>query len=272
MKYKLIATDLDGTLGTDEHEITPENKQAALRIMDLGMKIVICSGRSPASLIEVTKTLEIKDPYIISFNGGFVLDVSTGTKLLESRMKIELAEEILKNLKPLTENIELVVYTEPYEAITETGTEIAPYAFGYAKINIEPKDDLAEALENDVLKIILIGDRVKLEFIYKEMEPLVADKCGILFTGSQILEFVPPGVNKGEALKFLAKYLGISMEEVVAFGDNYNDMEMLKEAGLGVAVANAVTPLKNTADFVTCRDNNNSAFSELVDYILSDCL
>jgi len=269
MKYKMIASDLDGTLNNSKYLISEGNAKAIKKAMDAGIKVVLCSGRSPVSLAGYAKNigLDEKGCYGIGFNGGTVYEADTGKVLYDSRLKRELALDIVKDIKRISPDVKTSMYIEDDFVMAEEGLTILEDYNNEGLLKLEMVENF-DHLTQDIVKIMLIDEREKLDYIYNEMKDIIDEKYTMVFTGSNILEFLPININKAEGIKLLAKHLGISMDEVVSFGDNYNDIEMIVEAGFGIAIANAVEPLKKVADYVTKRDNDDDAMIEVVDMIL----
>lgn len=270
MKYKMIASDLDGTLNNDDYIISEGNAQAIKKAVAEGLKVVLCSGRSPVSIASYAKDigLDTEGCYGIGFNGGSIYEASTGKSLYNARINKNLAIEIIRDIKKVSPDVKIAIYIEDDHIIAEKDLDVLEEHNNQGIMKIEKVNSLEEITE-DIIKIMLVDDRQKLDYIFSKMEKIVVGKYNMVFTGAEILEFLPLNINKAEGLKILAKHLGISLEEIVAFGDNYNDIEMIKEVGLGIAIANAVEPLKEVANYVTKRDNNNDAMIEVVDMVLN---
>lgn len=271
MKYKMIASDLDGTLNNNEYIISEGNALAIKRAVSKGLKVVLCSGRSPVSINSYAKDIGLNTEgcYGIGFNGGSIYETSTGKSLYKAHINKELAIKIIRDIKKVCSHVKIAIYIEDDHIIAEKDLDILEEHNNQGIMKIE-KVNSFEGITKDIIKIMLVDDRDKLDYIFSKMKNIVAGNYNMVFTGAQILEFLPLNVNKAEGLKILAKYLGISLEEIVAFGDNYNDIEMVKEVGFGIAIANAVQPLKEVANYVTKRDNNNDAMIEVVDMILNN--
>ena len=269
MKYKMIASDLDGTLNDRNYIITEGNVQAIKKAMDSGIKVVLCSGRSPVSLLFYAKKIGLDQSgcYGIGFNGGSVYEAETGKILYETRLDRDLAVEIIKDIKNVSSDVKMSMYLEDDYIIAERDLQILEEHNNEGVMRIEKVEKL-EDLSQDVIKIMLVDKRDKLDFIYNEIKDHINGRYTMVFTGQNILEFLPVNINKAEGIKRLIKHLNITLDEVVTFGDNYNDIEMIQEAGFGIAIANAVEPLKQAADYVTKRDNNDDAMIEVVDMIL----
>jgi len=269
MKYKLIATDVDGTLLNKEHKISKENFDAIKKALDSGMLLSLCSGRTSVSLNVFAKELgiNVKGAYGIGFNGGIIYEADSLKIIHETKLDNNIALEIIRDVKAVGANVLTPVYSEadtiiidaPVEVMSEFGDEIA--------VKFKQISSFEQALTKPVYKILVRGERSELEKVSEAMKDKGEGKFVMVYTALRILEFLPIGVNKGAALGILANYLNISLEEVVSVGDNYNDIELIEQAGFGVAVANAVEPLKNVADYITKNDNNNSAIAEVIEII-----
>jgi hypothetical protein len=101
--------------------------------------------------------------------------------------------------------------------------------------------------------------------LYEKLKAVLGDKYDVTYSADVLVEVSPITDNKGEALKFIANYYGIPMEQTVAVGDNLNDLSMILAAGVGVAVSNAAQPLKSMADYVTKLTNDDGAIAEVIE-------
>jgi hydroxymethylpyrimidine pyrophosphatase-like HAD family hydrolase len=135
-------------------------------------------------------------------------------------------------------------------------------------LRAEAVGDLADWLRADPMKILVIGEPPALEAVVPEIGALPFD-VNYVFSERTYLEILPPGVSKGEALRIVAARLGVVREEIVAVGDNLNDLAMVEYAGLGVAMANAPEALRARADYVA-PSNAEHGLSEVIErFILS---
>ena len=269
MKYKLIASDLDGTLITNNHNISQENKDAIQRAQKAGITVVLATGRSPASVVVASEDLGITSDYGIGFNGGSVFKISTGEKIYETILKADLAKEIVNEMMSINPNIAMGVYVSDDHLL---GQNKIPFASSYAtgKIKYETVDFMPDHITKDIMKIVIFGERDMLDTVYQGMVNTIKERYVMVYSGTKMLEFIPNNANKGIGLKVLADHLNIPMEETVAIGDNNNDIEMIQAAGLGVSVANGVAQLKAAANFITTKDYNNSALEELINHIFEE--
>ncbi|MCL2565658.1 MAG: Cof-type HAD-IIB family hydrolase [Defluviitaleaceae bacterium] len=273
MKYKLLATDLDGTLLNKEAALTPLNIAAIKKARTLGLNTIIASGRSHESIKKFNKDLGLVDEntFGISFNGSVVYRANTMEVLFESLIKPYDCMEIYRVVKAYDKDAPLILYTMPGDKVYyEVDDENIDRYYTYTNMNALRVPNLRAIAKNGAAKFLVRKEPAELQKFYEAVRGELESVCELVFSTPHLLEFGVLGNNKAVGLEFLAGYLGISMEEVVAVGDNYNDLEMIKAAGLGVAVANAVPEIKEAADYITKSDNGEDALAEVVEMLLSE--
>lgn len=261
MAYQILFTDLDDTLLNRQSQISAGNRRAVADAMAAGKRVVLCSGRSWHSLVPFEHTLGLDTPgcYGVAFN-GFVYE-TTGRKVLFGRtLSPETARETALAVKSL--GADAFVYAGSRLYAVCDGPELRAYT---SKVNLKPTliDDWSEIRE-EVIKVIVRSPHDVLAGIAREMEPLFGTRLNIVFSADNLLEFAHPEIHKGRALAFLSEYLNIPTDEMIAVGDQANDISMLQTAGLGVAVANAAAEVKAVADLVTDETNDEDAVGRLI--------
>lgn len=250
MKYKLLALDIDDTLLNTKKELTPETRSALIEAQEKGVKVAVASGRLPYGVRPYAEALDVfrYGGYYMGFNGGAILnsrDELIGSAYLDS-----------KYIKPVYDILRPTNVT----AMVHKGAKI--YADG--KVNpytdIESRviglplnivDDLPSFIDWRIHKFLLAGEPDELIELEKNLKEALGDEVDIYLSAPWFLEVMPKSVNKGEGLKTICADAGIDIGEAVAFGDSYNDIFMLKAAGLGVAMGNAEDEIKAAADMVT---------------------
>lgn len=265
--YKLIATDLDGTLLDKNRIIHKENVKPIKKALEKGVKIVMCSGRPHSSINEYEKELglNVEGNYGIGLNGSILFDSYSKKFLFNLKLDKSITIKILEEIKQF--NLPTIVFTDDLLVSNIYNEELENYKVNFTT-KIEIREDLT-TFNQEALKVIVIGEYNKLKEIQDYTQEKLGNECNIYFTQVNFLEFTNKEAHKGSALKSLAKHLGIDMKEVIAVGDNYNDITMIQEAGLGVAVANAEQALKDVADYVTTNNNNEGVLKEVIEkYIL----
>ena len=269
MKYKLLASDLDGTLNNNSGQLTCGNKQAIKQAMESGLHFVICSGRSQNSVAPFNTELGLSAAgcFGISFNGGVVYKADTLEVLYEHRMPRADALKVIEAIKSADPQTPVMVYVQSNLIYyTDDNENIMKYA---GKVDIKKqKVESFETIPGDILKMLIRWEPDNLIKVHDFVKDKIDGFCDIVFSDKHLLEFAPKGSNKSEGLRFLAEHLDVDMSQTVAIGDNYNDAEMIRDAGLGVAVKNAVDEIKATADYVTLNDNDNDAVKEVIEMVL----
>lgn len=259
MAIKLIALDMDGTTLNDNHiTISSKNRKAISFALDNGIIVVPATGRTLNKLPHaIRKVSNIR--YVITSNGASVVDLKSDKTIYSNLIPQKAAIEVLKIITDCR------VYAEVYyagKAYVERGV---PSNLQYRSMTLkfyslflrhEKVDSLVGFVEKNgdaIEKIELLPDNIsKKDDLERKLKGM---PVSITTSGMNSIEINNYQTNKGAALEWLCKYLSIKADEVMAIGDNFNDLEMLKWAGIGVAVKNANPVVKSAADFVTLSSN-----------------
>ncbi len=254
--YKAVFLDLDDTLLDNEKNISNENKDAIKYVKEKGGLVCIASGRS----IEVTKkykNLADASRYIIYSNGAGIFDCDANEKLFSA----DIEKDICLNLYnySIENNIGIRIDT-PYGRYVNGDKYV---------LNLDIKLNEGEGIDiindNDVLQISFVAETENeisqaIEYVKKNISSSIKIE-NICKTGIEdrffLVNFVNTNVSKGNAINGLCKYLKINLENVIAIGDGLNDISMIKMAGLGVAMANAESKVKEAADEITSTNLEN---------------
>lgn len=265
--YKLIALDLDGTLKNSHNEISSRTKEALLQVQKMGIKVVLASGRPTAGLRHEADELELDryNGYLLSFNGARVTSVQTKETIYEQTLTIEEAKKAYDRAKEF--HLSCITY-ENDVLITEDIDD--KYACIEGRINDIPKkkvDSFKDHLKKPIHKVLLTGKPEYVGSIEEEFKQPFGDSLSIYRSAPFFIEVMAKGIDKAASLDRLAKTLGIKQEEVMAFGDGYNDISMIEYAGLGVAMANAVDEVKERANEITLSNDEDGIVVVLKKYI-----
>ncbi|SHH28656.1 Cof-type HAD-IIB family hydrolase [Tepidibacter thalassicus] len=271
MKYRLIVTDMDGTLLSDHKEISEENKKALKKAQDMGINVAIATGRIYTSAKYYANLLGLNTP-IIACNGAIIREEKTGKTIYEN---IITREDSLKIFDVCSR------YDIYYHFYNDSGfycKELNYSSLEYSKwnesqpkedrLNIQVMDNPLETIKNtdDILKFVIIDDDLeKLDEVMEELKKI--DTVEVSKSWYNNIEIMNKGVNKGLAVKRLAEYFGIKKEEIITFGDNFNDLSMIEYAGMGVAMGNAEDIVKEKANFITS-SNKESGVAKALKEIL----
>ena len=271
MKYKLLAIDMDGTFLNDEKAITEGNLNAVRKTAEKGVKVVVCSGRNLSGLKPLLKYMPSNQP-IIAVNGSIIFDYNKAviySNPLENHT-------VLNIIDFLREEYNDTFYqffhgnascSERFEGIMKTYYERNQKQHREYRMELRIVADSKKYIEDNnavVSKLEIHEDNaIGLEEIREKLEKLI--DIEIVSSGAGSIEITKKDSNKGLSLEILAKHYNYSLEECIAVGNDENDLEMIKKAGLGIAVKNARDNVKEAADYITLRDNNNDAIAEVIE-------
>ncbi|MEY8391784.1 Cof-type HAD-IIB family hydrolase [Lachnospiraceae bacterium 45-W7] len=266
--FRLAALDLDGTLFNSQSQVSNENKSAIKDAIDKGTTFVISTGRPYSGLpLELMEELGIR--YAITTNGAAVYKVPEKECLFETCIPASLASDILKELLQLNIHINLFLHGDAYAPakcrqallkIRSLPDSIKEYMLT-TRTSIKDMPAFLREQEAGVQKMTLnfpegednsFPDRGKAMEILDKY-PQVSYLCG----GYHNLEFTMTGISKGKGLALLCQYLDIPIDHTLACGDSENDLDIMKTAGLGVAMANAPREIQALADDITLSNDEH---------------
>ena len=269
--YKIIACDLDETLLQSDRTISRKNIEAIAKARSLGVKFVPATGRNYVSAEDTLKDTglyDAEDEYVISFNGGAITENKDNRIIHFEGIPFEVAEEIFR--RGMTYDVCIHVYTKEIVYAYNFTEEEQEYQSGRMKIQEIFEKNLDFLRGQEIVKCLYMNtDRAYLQQIEKELEDMTAD-IDISYSSNRYIELNRKGVNKGAALKKLAERLGVDIKDTIAIGDNFNDLSMIKAAGLGIGVKNTVEAMKSECDVITEATHDESAVAEVIQkYILN---
>lgn len=266
--YKLIAIDMDGTLLTDDLEVTPGTIKAIQQAVAKGTTVTIATGRMYASAKQFAEKININVP-LITYQGALIQDVEAGEVIYERLINPEISRELIDIAE--ARDIHLQVYQDDILYSAVENDRLKKYA---EKTNVPYKvePDLRKLAEKGFTKAIYIGEPDYLENMQVDLKSTFGTSAHITKSTPYFLEVTHPEANKGAALRYLAKVMDIDISETIGIGDNYNDTELVAAAGLGVAMGNAVDSLKNDADFITLSNNEEGVKHVIEKFVLTPSL
>ncbi|HHY60906.1 MAG TPA: HAD family phosphatase [Clostridia bacterium] len=262
MNFKLVALDLDGTLLTEDKEVTPETVAAVRRVRERGCEVTLCTGRMFAATLPYARELGITLP-LITYNGGLVMTPESREVLYQRSLPNRYAREIIARARE--EGLAINYYHEDRLLVEEITEQHRLYA-AWSRVPLEPVEDLL-ALPHDPLKILLMGDEEKLNRLAEEFRRQWDGTVYVTKSWPTFLEFMHPEANKGLGLKALLDHLGLDKSQVLAIGDSYNDLEMFQYAGFAVAMGNGEEAVKKAAHYVTKSNRENGVAQVLEKFI-----
>ena len=277
MGIKAIVMDVDGTLTNDKKEITPKTREVLLKAQKQGVLLILASGRPTTGLVEMGKVLEMdkNNGLFISYNGSKVVNFQTGEELFNEPLKLEDAKAVLEHMKkfeikPMIDKGDYMYVNDVYNCMIRFRGEpfnVIKYESRGGNYKLCEIDDLAAFVDYPLNKILTAGEPEYLQEHYIEMMEPFKDKLNCMFTGPFYFEFTAKDIDKAKALDTVLKPLDITADEVIAFGDGHNDISIIKYAGIGVAMENAVADLKEAADEITLSNEQDGIAESLLKHI-----
>jgi Cof subfamily protein (haloacid dehalogenase superfamily) len=248
---KLLVFDLDGTLLGPDHRIPVSTRSLLLALRGAGIETTLATGRPYAAVGRFIDELEVELPMIL-FNGAAVVEPTGRVQSLRA-LPLDTARAALRLLGETSAANHAYLNPADKHLVADRLGPMTERILRKDGMPTRQVGDLAAFLDRggaDPIKIFSIGPRDELEDV-RERFRSVAPEATCVFSEHDMLEFLAPGVTKGSAFQTLCEGVGIGIEETVAFGDNLNDLEMLRVAGNAVAVASAPNELIEAADDVT---------------------
>ena len=264
--FRAIALDLDGTLTNHDKVVTPRTRQALLKAQEQGAIIILASGRPTYGIVPVAECLELekRGGYILSYNGGNIVNAKTAEKLFSQFLPDAVIPILYKYAKE--KNHALLGYAGN-EIITEMpDDQYVKEESRINKMNIRKVDNLLDALEPHPTKLLMTGDPTDMIKAEEELVEILGEKMDIFRSAPFFLELVPKGIDKAQSLLRLLSKINLTPADLMAFGDGYNDLSMLKLAGVGVAMANAAPEVRADADYVTLSNEEDGVAEALLHF------
>jgi Cof subfamily protein (haloacid dehalogenase superfamily) len=248
--FKIAAFDMDGTLLNRNHQLSSRTIESVKMIADAGLLVLIATGRMTRAIRNHIENLGASE-LVVSHNGALVKDVKTGQIYHHEAVSRNVIAKVLE----LQEGKDTIIHFNFDDEIYLTAPN--PYSDQYSQeleVPLTYIRSLREFRENPTT-VLLIDRKDVLQQVLIEVSNQLTGQfdCVLAPWRGDIwrLQFLAAGTSKGKGVLQVAKRLGIEPEEIISFGDNYNDMEMLQQTGLGIAMGNSVPELKQVADFIT---------------------
>ncbi|MCF0224835.1 MAG: HAD family phosphatase [Fibrobacter sp.] len=279
---KILFSDLDGTLLTDDKRLMDEDRDAISTMLDNGHKFVITTGRPLVSAKRLATEFGFyrQGFYLVSFNGGLIYDCGSDSALLEQNISVEDAKFIMERAHAC--GFHAHTYAGDF-VVSEYETDQLKTYCRLMKMEYRIVGDVKEFFEqnnalspmNVVIKppikvnVITPGTHTELLEFREEMRKTTQGKLFDVFSKPEMLEFSNLKSNKGDAVRFMANLYKIPLQDTIACGDEENDCPMLLAAGVGVAMANGSPIAKSCANYVTIRDNNHGGVAEVIEKFIN---
>jgi len=272
MKYKVIFSDIDGTLLTSDHRVSEGTIKVVEKIKEKGIKFILVSARMPRGIIPIQKELSINAP-IICFSGALILgeENNAGKRdiIFNTYIKVVDVRQIYNLIKDDFKDISFSLYQKDQWFVGSKEDEWAKIESQITSSDptFHDFDLLLESTELQINKILCIAKPYRIDALnYKLKE--IFPHLTISKSKDTYLEIMGSKVLKSSAIKTLEKVFKFHREEMLAIGDNFNDMDMLIYAGYGIAMGNSPNEVKAIADDITGSNDEDGVKQALEKHIL----
>ena len=268
MKRKVLILDIDGTLTNSKKEITKATLDALLGVQEAGHTIILASGRPTHGVKWVSDVLRLEEygGYVLCFNGARIMNMKTKEvvyqQVFPKECIIPLYEYACKH------DMGLVTYKDD---TVVTGTRLDEYMEFEARLNhmkLTKVEDYPSFVDFDVNKCLFTSNVEDAPAFEQELAKQYDGILSIYRSEPFFIEAMPLGVDKAASLEHLFQSIGVDRADTIACGDGFNDMSMIRYAGVGVAMANAQDAVKEVADVITSKTNDEDGLLEVIERFL----
>ena len=265
MKYKMLVLDLDDTLLTDDHTISNENAAMLSKAQELGVFIILASGRPTPAMTAFAKELHLDNSYMISYNGAVITDLKEDKVIFEQTLTQEQIHELYDySLKSKTH---IITYVNG-KIVSETDSEYIEIEKNITGLEHNKVLSFKAEVQSSAVKCILLEEPSYLKEVEKDLK-LAMPHLSVSMSKPFFLEVAQNGIDKGASIKFLAEKLNILQSEIIAVGNAGNDLSMIEYAGLGVWVDNVDPELRDKGDVIVASNNNHGVAEVVRRFILN---
>lgn len=265
---KMIVLDLDDTLLNDDLQISDYNKKVIFNAQKSGIKIVLASGRPTPAILPFANELklEVNGGYVISYNGAILTDMTTNKVLTSTTLSHENIDFLLEFANK--NDLYFQTYINGNVTISKENqySDIEGNLTGMPVVKVE---NLRHAIEEEPVKVILMQDPAILKEVEKELKPIVENIMTMNISKPFFLEFTNINVDKNKTIDFLCNVTGINKDEVMAIGDSFNDLTMIKGCGIGIVMSNGQDDVKKHAHHVTHCNNTDGVATAINRFALA---
>ncbi len=270
-QIKLLIVDIDGTIAGSSNQVSSRVKHAIEAAQAQGVRVGIATGRMYKSALRFHHEIGADLP-LIAYQGAWIQDPATGVTHRHLPVPIEIAQELIDYFEQshLRDKLSIHVYRDDCLYVREINPDTKAYV-GRSGVEVIAAPDLRTVLTERPTKILAMSEDIALiQSLLTELRQRYTPADLHVTTSVPIfLETTQAGVNKGNAIDYLVKLLGIKAENVLAIGDNYNDVEMLAYAGIGVAMGNAPEDVQSLGDWVAPHVDEDGVAVAIEKFILN---
>ena len=249
-EYGFLALDIDGTVVNSKKEISPVVKAEINRIQEAGVPVALVSGRPTKGIEHIAAELDFDkyESYILAFNGGKIIECSSGKVVYNQTIPIALAKEVCKAAEEY--NVPIVTYKDDVILATEPDNKYTRIEAHLTHMDVRGVESMEAEMDFTPDKFLYVDEPERLEQLIPIMKERFEDRLNIFRSEPFFMEIVPMGIDKAKSLDRLLDRLGMDSTKLVACGDGFNDVSMVNFAGMGVAMGNACAETKSVANYI----------------------
>ncbi len=270
MRFRLIAADLDNTLLDENSKISDRTRQAVREAVSRGVKFVIATGRMFKTSVAYMQDLGLDyDWPLINYHGAMIKTARSEKVILHRPLDNRTAIEVIEKIDETGLHVSMFIGNNLY---VKEENEHTRYFHSLTGIEVQPVGDLMDFLKQkrvNPTKLSVLSRDGRVDHLEPYLKQCYKEKLSILQSRPYFLEITDKKATKGQALRWLAGREGIKAEEIIAFGDGYNDLDMLVFAGLGVAVANAKPEVIDAAALIAGPHDKDGVAEIIEKYVLN---
>jgi Cof subfamily protein (haloacid dehalogenase superfamily) len=255
--YKAVFLDMDGTLLRSDHSVSELTIKTIQNLTEKGVPVILVSARPFNAVLPTFRKIGLPaHTPLITLNGSYI--VENEQPIFEAVIDLETTERVTAEVRPFKATIAYYLQKEWYAEVSDAWTDHEQKIMDVA-LHVDPIGHLVKdwsARKIGPNKMMVMSESDNILGIQQHLRSIYNGRLNIYPSKATYLEVMDTRGSKSNAVRFVGERLGLKPEEIVAMGDNYNDVEMIQYAGMGVAMGNAPDDIKAKADFVT--DTNNS--------------
>lgn len=270
MGEKVLVLDIDGTLTNSEKQITPATKRGIQNIMERGHKVILASGRPTPGMRRYEEELELRKygGYLLSFNGGRIIECKSGDIVYQRTLPLHIVPELYDFAKE--HGCGLITY---YGDKVISAFEPDKYVKWEAHINgmeIEVVGNFKEFVNFDINKCLMTAPPEAAAEYEKILQSKHGEYASVYRSEEFFIEIMPKNVDKATSLDKMLETVGLTREDAICCGDGFNDITMIKYAGVGVAMGNAKPVVKEAADYITGTNDEDGLVEVIDEFVLKE--
>ena len=265
--FRFLATDLDGTLLTSAKTITPYSQRVLIEAQKRGLTIILASGRPLCSMLPFAEQLELHKyhGYIIAYNGSIVWDCAANCAVEEHAISLDMIPQLAAVVK---DGFHIHGYKDNNIIVKGIPDQWSKYIARANKMPLIEVEDFAAAINDPQHKCIITGPPRRLWHLERRVQQQFKASLSAFRSESFLLEVVPKGIDKAEALRELLERVGGGTDKLLCCGDGYNDLNMMRLAGVSCATRNAKKPVKEAASFITESNDRDGVANAVEHFVL----